>query len=380
VAEMSLFYATNREHEGKDPWRPTGYGRKFSSDGMENLRFGRVRLAYDEAEVARCLDKDLGKMGRGDGERLGRYLARQAAQAEIRAYRESINRKLADRAQPNARLGSLGMFADLQALMMRKTDVLVYIHGFNVSWRDAVGSAAALELVLNRSPAADAEQSVAVVLFTWPSDGLAMPFASYKSDRTEGAGSGYAVGRALLKARDYLASLRDRARGGEPLCGQDIHLLCHSMGNYVLQNALARIAEFTPGNALPRLFEHVFLCAPDVDDDVLEPGRAMGSVHELARCVTVYHNRGDLAMVVSDHTKGHPERLGAGGAARPSLLHNKLNQLDCTPLVAGLAEHTYYLSGSVRDDIRQSIDGVALDDPVRRRRRDPKLPNVWTLT
>jgi esterase/lipase superfamily enzyme len=379
MTDLSLFYATNRAHEGKDQWRPTGYGAKFSTDGMENLRFGRVSLQVDEAEVTRCFAKDLGKMGHGDGERLAAYLTRQAEKAEIRAYRESINRKVADKAQPNVKLGSLGMFADVQALMMRKTDVLIYIHGFNVSWQEAVGSAAALELMLNRSASADSEQSLAVVLFTWPSDGMAMPFASYKSDRTEGAGSGYAVGRALLKARDYLASLRDRARTGVPLCGQDIHLLCHSMGNYVLQNALARIAEFTPGSALPRLFEHIFLCAPDVDDDVLEPGHAMGSVHELARCVTVYHNRGDLAMVISDHTKGHPERLGAGGAARPSLLHNKLNQLDCTPVVSGLVEHSYYLSGTVRDDIRQSIDGIALDDQTRRRLRDPNLRNVWTM-
>jgi esterase/lipase superfamily enzyme len=187
------------------------------------------------------------------------------------------------------------------------------------------------------------------------------------------------VGRAFLKVRDFLAGLHGRARGGEPMCAQDIHLLCHSMGNYVLQSALDRIGEFTPGNALPRLLEHIFLCAPDVDDDVLQPGHAMGSVHELGRCVTVYHNRGDLSMVISDHTKGHPERLGAGGAARPTLLHNKVHQVDCTPIVAGLVAHSYYLSGSVRDDIRQSIDGIALDDPRRLRLRDPNAPNVWTM-
>lgn len=206
-----------------------------------------------------------------------------------------------------------------------------------------------------------------------------MPYVSYKSDRTEAAGSGYAVGRAFLKVRDILAGLRDRARGGERLCDQDIHLLCHSMGNYVLQNALIRIGEFTPGNALPRLFEHIFLCAPDVDDDVLEPGHAMGSVHELGRCVTVYHNRCDVAMVVSDHTKGHPERLGAGGAARPSMLHTKMHQVDCTTIVSGLVEHSYYLSGSVRNDIRQSIDGVALGDSNRLRTRDLNTHNVWTM-
>lgn len=376
---ISVFYATNRNHLGKDRWRPDGYGAKFSDDGMENLRFGRLSLQADAGEIERCLTKKLGALGEGDGERLSAYLTKQAESARIQAYRETLKRKMSDRAQPDAKLGSLAMFADLHKAMLRKTDVLVYIHGFNVNWCEAVGAAAALELMMNRSPAADPQQDVAVVLFTWPSDGLALPFASYKSDRTEAVGSGYAVGRAFLKVRDFLAGLRGRARGGEPLCEQDIHLLCHSMGNYVLQNALERIGEFTPGNALPRLFEHIFLCAPDVDDDVLEPGHAMGSVHELGRCVSVYHNRGDVAMVISDHTKGHPERLGTGGAARPSLLHAKVHQVDCTRVVSGLVEHGYYLSGNVRNDMRMSIDGAALDNPRRPRVRDPNAANVWTM-
>jgi esterase/lipase superfamily enzyme len=147
----------------------------------------------------------------------------------------------------------------------------------------------------------------------------------------------------------------------------------------VLQNALARLAEFTPGRAMPRLFEHVFLCAPDVDDRALDQDQPLGRLHELARCVTLYHNRGDVAMVVSDHTKGNPERLGANGAARPTLLHNKIHQVDCTPVVSGLVEHSYYLSGSINDDIRQSIDGAELASSSRLRERDPNLVNVWKM-
>ena len=379
MADVHLYYATNRNHEGKDASRPDGYGRKFSDDGMENLRFGRVTIPVNAAEVDRYVGRDMAIMGRGDGNALAAYLCKQAKQARIKTYREQINRRVSDRAQPNAKLGSAALFSDLHDLMLQRTDVLLYLHGFNVTWHEAVGTAAALEIMLNRSAAADSAQSVSVVLFTWPSDGLAMPFASYKSDRTEAAGSGYAVGRGLLKARDFLASLRDRVRDGAELCQQDIHLMCHSMGAYLLQTALERLCQFTPGKAMPRLFEHVFLCAPDVDDDVLEPGRAMGNVHEVARCVTVYHNRNDVAMVVSDHTKGHPERLGAGGAARPRLLHTKLHQVDCTPIAIGPVQHSYYLSGSVRDDIRQSIDGMGLEDQRRRRLRDVNATNVWVM-
>lgn len=380
MARYKLFYATNRNHLGADRWHPKAYGTKFSQDGIENLRFGVLDVEADEARVAGFLAAPMPDCGHGDGEELAEYLAKCAAKATIRAYRESISPDIAEAAQPAVRLGSQAMFADVMELMRTSSDVLIYIHGFNVSWAEAVGSALALQLMLGSRSTADPGQQVVVVLFTWPSDGMALPWVSYKSDRSEAAGSGAAVGRAFLKVRDFLADLRDRAKkGGQKLCGQDIHLMCHSMGNFLLQNALARIADFTPGQVLPRLFEHIFLCAPDVDDTVLEDDQPLARVDQLARQVTIYHNRGDQAMVVSDYTKGQPERLGGTGAAHPALLHNKVHQVDCTPVAQGLIEHSYYQAGNVNADIRASIDGWAQDDPRRLRSRSSSLDNVWAM-
>jgi esterase/lipase superfamily enzyme len=379
MVELKLYYATNRNHEGKDRWHPTGYGTKFSQDGMENLRFGVVKVDAQEDKLTKLIKADLKEMGTGDGEKLADYLGACARKARIEAYPENLSQHVADVAQPDAKFGSLAMFEDIMQEMQSSTDVVVYIHGFNTSWISAVGSALALQTMLRDSPNRDPAQNLAVVLFTWPSDGMAMPWASYKSDRSEAAGSGAAVGRALLKLRDFLRDLRDKARqGGRELCGQDIHLLCHSMGNYLLQHALARIADFTPGNSLPRIFEHIFLCAPDVDDKALEARQPLGNVDQLARCVTLYHNREDTAMVVSDYTKGNPDRLGGAGAAHPAQLHNKVNQVDCTPIVQGIVEHSYYLSGHVNADIRASIDGKELNDP-KRRRALLTAPNIWVM-
>ena len=382
MAKLTLYYATNRNHVGNDRWRPDSYGTKFSDDGMENLRFGFVTVAADDKKISAFLNSGLHDCGVGDGEGLGGYLAECAKTAAIEAYQESINPGIADVAQKGLKLGSKAMFADVMSDMEKSSDVLIYIHGFNVSWFDAVGSALALQQMLQNAAQRDPEQSVLVVLFTWPSDGMALPWVSYKSDRSEAAGSGAAVGRAFLKVRDFLAGLRDRAKkGGKTLCGQDIHLLCHSMGNYLLQSALARTFDFTPGNALPRLFEHVFLCAPDVDDNALEPGEPLARIDQIARNVTIYHNRNDKAMVVSDYTKGNPERLGGTGAAHPALLHNKVHQVDCTEVAhgLGLAEHSYYLDGNVNADIRASIDGLSQDDPHRHRTANATLNNVWSM-
>lgn len=378
--KLTLYYATNRKHVGRDRMHPTSYGTKFSDDGMENLRFGVVTVQAEDAEVTRLLDKRMKDCGVGDGEELGGYLSNCAKTADISAYEEKLSKDIHENSQSNVKLGSQALFADVEAVMRNASDVLVYIHGFNVSWADAVGSALALQLMLRHAPERDPMQEVVVVLFSWPSDGMALPWVSYKSDRSEAAGSGAAVGRAFLKVRDYLAGIRDQAKkGGRKVCGQDIHLLCHSMGNYVLQNALARIADFTPGNVLPRIFEHVFLCAPDVDDNALEKGQPLANLDQIARQVTIYFNREDKAMVISDYTKGNPERLGGAGAARPTLLHNKICEVDCTPVVHGVTEHSYYLAGSINADIRASIDGLAQDDTRRSRQRSATTENVWVM-
>ena len=379
MKNISLYYATNRKHEGKNRFRPDGYGSKFSDDGSENLRFGKLTVQTDEREMNKYLTAPVGD-GIGNGSKLADYLASRASSAKIQAYREKISPAFADIHQPEKQLGSTAMFKDLMTVMRKSTDVLVYIHGYNVSWTDAVGAGLSLQEMLNNSRDRDPNQRVLVVLFTWPSDGMALPFVSYKSDRTDAKGSGYSIGRGFLKFRDYLAMLRDRSRGGERLCGQDIHLLCHSMGNYVLQNALERMEEFTPGRVLPRIFEHIFLCAADVDDIVLEPGQSMDSLHELARSISVYSNRGDTALHVSDYTKGNPDRLGTSGAARPTLLHNKIHQIDCSPIVHGLIEHNYYLSGNINADIRFSIDGVSQEDSKRRRKKSGTQDRVWVMT
>jgi esterase/lipase superfamily enzyme len=376
MKNLTLYYATNRHHEGPDPLHPTSYGTKFSDDGMENLRFGKVVVSADETKIAAFMGSDSG-FGKGQGDKLSDYLAERAKSALIEAFAEKLDKQTADIHQENAVLGSKALFSDIKLAMEKNTDVLIYIHGFNVDWSGAVGAALALQEMLNNSPVKDPAQNVLVVLFTWPSDGLALPFVSYKSDRTEAQGSGYAFGRGILKVRDFLTTLK---RDGQANCNQDIHLLCHSMGNFVLQNTLERIDQFTPGPALPRIFEHIFLCAPDVDDNALESGQPMERLHEMARSVNVYYNRGDVAMYISDYTKGNPERLGTNGAARPSLLHNKVSQIDCSPVVKGVVEHSYYLCGNVNADIRASIDGVPTDDQQKRKRvRSDTLQNVWSM-
>ena len=362
-----LYFATNRNYEGDNRWNPKSYGKKFSSDGHYNLRFGELELDVDQAEVDKCLTKKF-KGGRtGDGEKLTSYLTKRAKEAKITAYQDATaDAKETIEFENNS---STLFFKNLKAGMEQNRDVLIYIHGYNVSWYDAVGTAKALEYMLNRNTKDD-DKKVMVVLFSWPSDGSMMPFAAYKSDRSDARDSGQAIGRAILKLKDFLTQVHTNAEDEfmRP-CLQQIHLLTHSMGNYVLQNSLKKIQGYSNTGGLPKIFENIFLCAADVNDDCLEKGEPMEKVHQLANHISVYFNKGDLAMYISDYTKGNRDRLGHSGAAKPGAIHNKIHQVSCSKIVRGLVEHSYYMWATVNDDIQMTIHEVPFDDETRQRKR-----------
>ena len=384
MATTQVYYATNRRHRGADRWHPTGYGPEPSKDGAENLRFGRVTIRYDQARAARWLEEDCG-FGTGNGEKLARYFLARRRDATIEAFPEELRKDENESTQRQAMLGSAQAFSELHRKMKEGDHVVIFVHGFNVSWWEAVASAASLQCMLNRHCTEDRTSGesapVHVVLFTWPSDGKIIPYWSYFSDRSDAKLSGYAFGRGLLKLRDYLIDARRLSRQkAQPPCGRSIHLLCHSMGNFVLQNALNRTTEFSAGGRLPRVFEQLFLCAADVAADIFQLGKPFHRLSQMARGVTIYHHGGDLTMPVSDYTKGNTDRLGWDGAESPAYLPDRVHQVDCSRLVSGLVEHSYYHCGTVNDDIRESIDGIPPDSRDRNREAVPHgWPNVWRL-
>ena len=149
MASLTLYFATNRNHEG-NRWTPDAYGSKFSKDGMENLRFGRVSVEASDKKIQQFLKKKMKNCGVGDGEGLSEYLADRAKSAKINAYKEIIDKDTPETLQ-KPKLGSKAAFADLQTAMKACSDVLVCIHGFNVDWHHAVGSALSLQTMLRNT-------------------------------------------------------------------------------------------------------------------------------------------------------------------------------------------------------------------------------------
>jgi esterase/lipase superfamily enzyme len=275
-----------------------------------------------------------------------------------------------------AKTGGGQFLDDLRKAMLAGQDTLVFIHGFNVSFNEAIEAGARLARdVRIRVAATDDGRPVNVVVFSWPSDGEKVPFMSYYSDREDARASGPALARAYLKLREFLSLLRTQDR-----CERSIHLLAHSMGAYVLRQGVQAALAKDP-DSLVRLFDQILLAAPDEDDDTFELDSKLKPLPRIGRQVTVYFNPSDRALVISDRTKGNPDRLGSDGPRLIDMLPKKVVLVDCRN-VAGhadaLVQHSYYVhSRAMALDIGSVLAGL---DAETIGNRDYVLPlRAWRI-
>ena len=126
----------------------------------------------------------------------------------------------------------------------REKQALVFVHGFNNRYEDAVYRFAQ---ILHDS---GARRDVAPILFTWPSKGK---ISAYNYDRD-----------SANYSRDALeALLRDLGKNPEV---KTISVLAHSMGNWVTLEALRQMA-IRDGRVAPKI-RLVMLADADVDVDI----------------------------------------------------------------------------------------------------------------
>ncbi len=161
--------------------------------------------------------------------------------------------------------------------------VLVFVHGFNTRFEEAVYRFAQI--------VHDTGSSALPVLFTWPSRGKLLAYgydhesASFSRDALE----------AMLQ---NLA--RDKSVG-------EISILAHSMGNWVTIEALRQMAIRNHG--LSPKITSVMLAAPDVDFDVFQG--QIAQIGASAAHFTIFVSRDDKALAASRRVWGDKPRVGA---------------------------------------------------------------------
>lgn len=335
MADFRVYFATNRNYQPEN--KLVVFGKHFNPDGVAALRFGYAE--FTRGTKGPTLDG-------------------------VTVYDDLTGPK-------DATGGSRNLLGDLhKAMAGERTDTLVFIHGFNVSFIGALEAAAQLA-----DQVTVAAQPINVVVFSWPSDGEKVPWMSYYSDREDARASGPALARAYLKMLEFVSELDEVDH-----CQRCLHLLAHSMGSYVLRNGLQAILAKDP-NKLTRLFDQIILAAPDEDDDTFETDQKLRLLPRMGRRVTVYFNRNDRALIVSDKTKSNPDRLGSDGPRLVDLIPKKVELVDCRNVAMSadkLVGHSYYInSPAMAGDIAAVMLGGDSEAIPNREYIQPK--RVWRI-
>lgn len=162
-------------------------------------------------------------------------------------------------------------------------EVLVYIHGYNVTFDQAAIGAAQLGY--------DLRLKGAIAFFSWPSRGTVK---GYSADEAT-----IAVSEKLLA--DFLVKLsRER-------CVKKVHILAHCMGCRGLLGALHRMARHTQPKDLDFRFSQIVLAAADIDIDVFIDRAYILPL--MSDRTTLYVSPIDKALEASKLLHGYP-RVG----------------------------------------------------------------------
>lgn len=189
--------------------------------------------------------------------------------------------------------------------------LLVFVHGFNNRYEDAVYRFAQI--------AHDSRMEATPMLFTWPSRGSLF---AYGYDKESTNYSRTALERVLKAAADH------------PQVGE-VTVLAHSMGTWLTVEALRQMAIRNGG--VPKKIENVILAAPDLDVDVFR--QQLADMGPNRPEFTVFVSDDDRALQVSRRISGNVDRLGAidiSDARYQELLENEgITVFDLTALRGG---------------------------------------------
>jgi esterase/lipase superfamily enzyme len=247
-----------------------------------------------------------------------------------------------------------------EALSSGDKDLLVFIHGFDNTFSDAITRAAFNRewLAASNMPGTD----TTVVAFSWPSLGKVVSFPilakDYLTDQHAAANSAL----ALMAFIANLQPLLDSARGK----GARVTLLAHSMGNLALESAVQNW--FQSGNGDAKMFDLAILAAADCRYDTFDQPypNGLSGLTRLAERVSILYSQADQVLLLSMAVNLGAKRLGQDGPhnrADTTTFPPAIYQMeDCTNYrdydFNPLTSHQYYrMSPSVRTLIATSMGG-----------------------
>lgn len=294
------------------------------------VRYLRITVPGDRADLAYSseVDNDL-TLGSCEVSIPVSHKKGELESASIVRFEFAENDKKHIALQGTRQLDDQEFFAAMDSEMTaRGESLLVFVHGYNVSFEDAARRTAQLSY--------DLKFPGAPVFFSWPSQDN---WYKYQQDRKNIELSVGHIKRFLLRL-------------AEDSGAKSIHVVAHSMGSLGLTEALAEMAP-----AKRPMFNQVVLAAPDIDADIFQNRIAPRILDKVQRC-TVYTSKTDLALLASRYFNAG-QRVGE---ASSDLSVDGIDVIDASGVDTSLLGHSYYGEQSIIGDLGELLRARPISD------------------
>lgn len=213
-----------------------------------------------------------------------------------------------------------------------RKDALVFVHGYNVNFEDAVRRTAQI--------AYDLKFQGAPILYSWPSKARLL---AYTADEAT-------VEVSAARLGTFLRSI-GRLSGADV-----IHVIAHSMGNRALLLALERLVE----GGVPPQINNVILTAPDIDIERFY--QIADAIRNYPTRTTLYASSNDKALRESQRRHRYPR---AGESGDSIVIAPGIDTVDASLVDTNLFSlgHSYFSKRrTVLSDISDVLEGKLPQD------------------
>jgi esterase/lipase superfamily enzyme len=226
---------------------------------------------------------------------------------------------------------------------------LIFVHGYNVSFRDAALRAAQIGF--------DLRVEGVMAFFSWPSRGNLVPYAADEE-------SVQLAETHFIEFLELLASVHEL---------EEINILAHSMGNRLLLRTVEPLLRLKGTVKLP--IGHIILAAADVAAEKLTQTAA--AYRGLAtRSVTNYSYKADVALMTSRELHDRPR----AGLEPPIFLHQGFDSISASELDLDLLGHGYIATAEpLLYDLSQLINDNKPPNKRTRLNPAPAEPGAYWL-
>ena len=224
--------------------------------------------------------------------------------------------------------------------------VTFFVHGFNEAWPDAMGLYQ--KVVNNLYSGLDSLGEC--ISFDWPSKGYVF---GYLPDRSEARKAAQDFANVMSDLYDWMLMKQYTGKAdAQNACKAKTSVIAHSMGNYVLENAMNFAWTQKNRPLLVSLIQEALMVAADVDNDLFGSGEVVTAgngegIANLTYRVTALYSGRDAVLGASAGLKHFGKRrLGRSGLDRTLPVPDNVWDIDCSQLIAatvgGISVHSSY--------------------------------------